>query len=93
MADKVFANGLRFFPKHEKAPDWVLGTLVITPNDLVTWLKDNPQYLTDYKGAKQLKIQIAKSQNGGINGSVDTWKPDGKQATAAQEDAGSDLPF
>jgi hypothetical protein len=86
MADKVFADGIRFFNKHEKAPDWVLGTLVITPTDLFEWLKANAAYLTEYSGKKQLKIQIAKGQNGKLNGSVDTWKP-GDTSPAASTSA------
>ena len=39
MADKVFTKGIRTFAKHNSAPDFVLGELVITPNELFTWLK------------------------------------------------------
>lgn len=94
MADeKIFADGVRLFPKHEKAPDWVIGTLIITPNDLITWLKANPQHLTDYNGSKQLKLQLTKSQAGKLVASVDTWRPDGKTAPAAPKEDTDSLPF
>ena len=72
--EKIYVKGLRTFAKNEKAPDFVLGTLIITPNELVQWLKENEQYLTDYKGTKQLKCQILNGDKG-IYFTVDTWKP------------------
>ncbi len=75
MADKaIYPEGVAAFNPHEKAPEFVLGTLVITPNDLVSWLKANPDYLTEYKGKKQLKLQIKKGTKG-IYTTVDTYKP------------------
>ncbi len=63
-AEKVFAKGIMCFDKHASAPDFVVGTVVITPRELVEWIKENPNYLTDYKGAKQLKFQILKGSKG-----------------------------
>lgn len=93
MADKIFADGVRLFPKHDKAPDFVIGTLIITPNDLVTWLKANPQHLTDYEGKKQLKLQLTKSQGGKLVAAVDTWKPGEKAAATSTPAPEEDLPF
>lgn len=92
MADKVFAKGIRTFAKHNSAPDFVLGELVITPNELFTWLKgDGAQYLTEYKDVKQLKLQVTKSRDGGLMLAVNTYKP---QSQAPQSQAESDgLPF
>lgn len=75
MADQILPEGLRFFPKHQNQPDFVLGTMIITPNDLVSWLKENPQLLTDYNGAKQIKLQLLNSKAGKLYAAVDTWKP------------------
>lgn len=97
MADeKIFADGVRLFPKHEKAPDWVIGTLIITPNDLITWLKANPHHLTDYNGSKQLKLQLTKSQAGKLVASVDTWRPDAAASKPTPQnnvENVDDLPF
>lgn len=86
--EKVYADGLMTFPKNEKAPDFVLGTLIITPNKLHQWMKDNPQYVTEYKGEKQLKLTLLQGQ-GKVNIQVDTYQP--KQQKVAEPN--SDLPF
>ena len=62
--EKVYAKGIRTFGKHEKAPDFVLGTLIISPNELMEWINENPQYLTDYKGSPQLKMQVLNGDKG-----------------------------
>ncbi len=92
--EKIYAAGLRTFPKHENAPDFVLGTLIITPNELFSWLKENEQYLTEYKDTKQLKLQILNGDKG-IYTVVDTWKPsgEGKTETAKAEAPSYDPPF
>ena len=94
MADKVFAKGIRTFAKHNSAPDFVLGELVITPNELFAWLKgEGAQYLTEYKDVKQLKLQVTKSRDGGLMLAVNTYKPQA-QSQAPQAQAESDgLPF
>lgn len=84
--DKVFPEGIRMFAKRQGAPDFVIGSMVITPNALVQWLKDNKQYLSEYKGEKQLKLQVLSGKNGPYV-SVDTYQP------ANTSDNGSDLPF
>lgn len=96
MADKVFAKGIRTFAKHNSAPDFVLGELVITPNELFTRLKgEGAQYLTEYKETKQLKLQVTKSRDGGLMLAVNTYKPNqssSPQPNQQQPDE-SDLPF
>lgn len=73
---KVFAKGIRTFKKNAKAPDFVLGTLVITVNELYDWIgSEGAQYLTIYNGQQQLKLQLTKKQDGGIMLAVDTFKP------------------
>jgi hypothetical protein len=75
MSEKaIYPEGIAVFNPHEKAPEFVVGSLVITPNDLVSWLKSNPDYLTEYKGKKQLKLQIKKGTKG-LYATVDTYKP------------------
>ena len=78
MSDKKFPEGVRFFTPHSKAPDFVIGSLVITPNDLVAWLKKEPELLTEYEGKKQIKLQVLKSKEGKPYLQVDTFKKDVK---------------
>jgi hypothetical protein len=74
--DKKFPQGIRVFAPRENAPSFVKGQIIITPNDLFQWLKDNPELLTDYQGNKQLKISILERKDGGgWNTVVDTYKP------------------
>ena len=94
MAEQILPEGIRFFPKNDKAPDFVLGTMIITPNDLYEWLKANPHLLSEYQGKKQVKLQLLNSKAGKIYAAVDTWKPnDGGQAAPAATEPASDLPF
>lgn len=92
MADQVFPKGIGVFPKHDKAPDFVKGAIVITLNELVTFCKENPGLLTEYKGEKQLKLQLTERKDGkGLNLTVDTYKPQEKTFVEKQDDAS--LPF
>jgi len=73
--EKIYPKGLRVFKPHEKAPDFVKGTLIISLNELVKFCQDNPSILTEYKEQKQLKCQILDGKEG-LYLIVDTWKPD-----------------
>jgi hypothetical protein len=82
MADKIFPKGVMAFNKHEKAPDFVIGTIIITPNDLVAWLKgEGADNLMDSKYGKQLKLQLTKSKDGKLSIAVDNWKPTAQTST------------
>lgn len=71
----IYPKGIRVFPPNEKAPDFVKGTMIITLNELVQFCKDNPGYLSEYNGEKQLKLQITERKDGkGLSFSVDTYK-------------------
>lgn len=77
--ERVYPKGLIGFKPHEKAPSFVLGKVCITLNDLIAWCKENPQHLTDYKGNKQLVLQITSGDKG-VSFSVDDFKPSEKKA-------------
>lgn len=101
--DRTYADGVRLFKPNDNAPDWVLGTLIITPETLTEWMKANGNLATEYNGKQQIRLQILKGQNG-VHCPVDTYQPDGVKviAQAAREKAynlrdiqneDSDLPF
>ena len=94
MSKTVYVKGMRVFAPHEKAPDFVKGALIITPKELVQFIKDNPEYLSEYNGEKQLKCQILEGDKG-LYFTVDTWKPDGNSQPQASDDVGDgdSLPF
>jgi hypothetical protein len=75
MSEKIYVEGIRAFPKKEKAPEFVIGSGVITPETLKAFCETNSHLMTEYNGAKQLKFQILKRQDGGLSFVVDTWKP------------------
>ena len=81
--EKVFPKGMMAFKPNEKAPDFIKASVMVTPNELISWLKENSDYLTDYKGNKQLKLQLLENDKG-LYFVVDTYQPT-KQTT--------DLPF
>jgi hypothetical protein len=101
--EQIFAEGVRVFDKHPAQPDFVVGTVVISLNDLVAFCKAKPELLTEYQGAKQLKLQLLRSKEGKLYSCVDTYKPgEAKPATpaakavpvkAAAPDPNDDLPF
>jgi len=84
-----FPKGIRCFNKHEKAPDFVIGKMIITLNDLVQFCKENPDLLTEYKGNKQMALQIQRTKAGDLTAVIDTYK---KQPTETVGTADG-LPF
>ena len=91
MADQILPEGIRFFPKGQKAPDFVIGTMVVTVDELLEFANSRPDLLTDYNGKRQLKLQLLNSKQGKLYASVDTFKPTSQtqQPVAAEVD---DLP-
>ena len=91
---KVYPKGVAFFAPKAGAPTWVLGSIIITPRELVNWLKENESVLVDSeKYGKQLRLTVTDK---GV--SVDTWKPtttgakDFQKKPQAKNET-SDLPF
>ena len=76
MAEKIYVEGFRGFKPNEKAPDFVLGTLIVTPKEFGEFLKKKEieQYFTEYEGKKQIKISVLRSKNGGLSFEIDTYK-------------------
>jgi hypothetical protein len=75
MADQILPQGIRFFNKKPTQPDFVIGALVITLDDLQAFCIDKPELMTEYNGKKQLRLQVLKSKEGNLYASVDTWRP------------------
>ena len=78
-------EGVRFFDKHQNAPDFVLASLILTLDDLYAFAKNNPQFLVDYQGKKQLKLQVLRSKEGKIYSVVDTYATPAQQAPQQQQ--------
>ncbi|MBC7509884.1 MAG: hypothetical protein H7320_14225 [Ferruginibacter sp.] len=96
MADNKLVEGIRYFAKRENAPEFVLGTLVISPRILVDFIKNNPDVLTEYNSEKQLKMQILRSKAGNPYLAVDNFVPTERGTAPAAKPAmatNDDLPF
>lgn len=96
MADKIFPEGIRIF-QSDNTPDFVIGNIIISLNDLIKFCKEHPEYLTEYKGAKQLKLQALKSRGGKAYLAIDNYKKeDGTENNSQEPENNSepdDLPF
>ena len=90
--EKTFPEGIRVFPKMEKQPEFVIASIVITPNDLITWLKANEHLLSDYNGKKQLKLQLLQGKENKPYLQVDTYKAAPKKDQTI-DPPHNDLPF
>ncbi len=80
MAEKkelVKCKGVFTFNPKDNAPNFVLGTIVITLEDFLEFVKgEGREYVTDYKGKRQIKLNVTSMKEGrGILVAVDTWKP------------------
>jgi len=94
--EKIYPKGIIAFSKNEKQPDFVKGSVIINPRELVDWIKENPQLLTEYKDQKQLKLQLLEGQKG-LYFTVDTYKKTETSTPAPAPSTSSaqpdDLPF
>jgi hypothetical protein len=88
MSDAIFPEGIRAFNPHEKSPAFVKASIIISPNDLFKWLKENESLLTEYEGKKQIKLQLLDGKKG-LYLKVDDYKAKSKQSVEAKDD----LPF
>jgi len=96
MSENKLPEGIRYFEKHANAPDFVIDSLVITIDDFNAFVENNPDLLTEYNGKKQLKLQRLKSKQGKIYLSVDTFKPQAREAAPQGNylnEPPTDLPF
>ena len=73
---KIYPKGIVSFAKNEKAPDFVLGKVIINIVEFFNWVKDNKELLTKYEGEDQLKLDLTTSKDGRPSFAVDTWKKD-----------------
>jgi hypothetical protein len=85
--ENIYPKGIRTFKKHENAPDFVYGTIILDEEELINWLRGEAnQYKTEYNGKQQVKLQATRAKDGSLSIKVDTWKP-------AQRGDKSNLPF
>lgn len=75
--DSILPKGVRFFNKHDNAPDFVMGDMIISLNEFFAFCKGNPDMLRVYQNGevhdKQIKIRLLWSKQGKLYGKVDTY--------------------
>lgn len=71
--EKIYPKGIRVFKPNAGAPEWVLGTLLLTPHELLAWIEQNKQYMSEYQGNPQLRCQLLKGKDVPYI-TVDTYK-------------------
>lgn len=86
--DIEFAEGIYFNDAHEKAPDFVLGSISVMPDRFIEWLKDQE---VSEKGYVRLKIN--RSKNGKPYIALDDWKPESQPVKRTTVDDDEEIPF
>lgn len=81
----TFPDGIRAFAPRKGAPDFIIADILISPDELTQWLKNNEKLFTEYKGKQQLRLQL-KNGKTGLYVDVDTYKK-------AESKEDTDLPF
>ena len=71
----------RAFRPNENAPEFVMGTVVVTMKDFLDYWKAHPELQTDFKDKngevkKQMRLQLLLSKAGGLYAKVDDYKPE-----------------
>jgi len=88
--ETIYVKGVRIFNPHEKAPDFVKGTVILEPKMLMEFFKSNSEHFTEYNGEKQLRCQLLQGDKG-MYLSVDTYKPENQPQSQSEVD--DSLPF
>ena len=89
-------EGIRIFNPHQNAPDFVKASIVISPNELFKFLKDQEEFKTEYNGQPQFKMQLLESKQGKLYLKFDTFKPqtqDGSEGSNQNDTDSGDLLF
>ena len=64
--EKQFVNGLRVYKPRAGAPDFIKHNLVINREELIEWLKAQPDI--------EIRVDVKESREGKTYAEVNTWK-------------------
>ena len=67
--EKQFVSGIRVYEPRATAPEFVKFNALINKKELMDWLATQPD---------EIRINVKKSQKGGLYMDVDTWAPETK---------------
>lgn len=74
MSDKIYVKGLRGFKPHDKSPDFVLGSVILTIEELREFFNEQKAEVAEYNGKHQLKADVLRSKDGGLTFQLNTYK-------------------
>ena len=74
MDNNKFPKGVMAFKPNDKAPDFIIAEVTVTPDDLQKYMTENPDFVTEWNGKKQIRLTI-KDGKKGYYAEVNTWKP------------------
>lgn len=87
--DKIYPKGIMTFGARDNAPEFVLGTMIVTIDDLKGFFEEQKQHISQYNGKDQLKFNMLKGDKG-VYLVLDTYKAERAPVGDEQEDK---LPF
>lgn len=76
MDDKKFPVGMRVWPPHKNAPEFVKGNVQINVYELTQWLKAN----ADEKN--EVRLDLKEGKSGALYMQLNTYKKQDNQAPA-----------
>lgn len=94
-ANPDYPDGIFFFPRKANEVEWKFGKLIFYPEDIIDFCKKHPDKLIEYKGRKQLKLDICRKkestpENPETYAKVDTWVSERAQETVSENSGGAD---
>lgn len=99
--ERIYIGGFKTFAPSAKAPDFVLGSIIVDLDSFGEFVKAQKEHITLYEGKRQLKMQLLKDKSGRPSLTLDTWKPDSSAKSSSAKPASKskaveendDLPF
>jgi hypothetical protein len=70
MAEQIFPEGMRLWPPHERAPEFIKGNLSVHVETFTQWAQQH----TDAKGF--VKLDLKESRDKTLYLALNTWKKD-----------------
>lgn len=89
MAEQIFPEGMRLWPPHKNAPEFIKGQITVRLAEFKEWAKNH----VDDKDT--VRIDLKMSRSGELYLALNTFKREDQPAPkpAAEDDPASSIPF
>jgi len=74
MSNNDLAKGFYFNEPSDKAPEFILGSVSIRPDDFAAWLSEQQPNEKGY-----VRLSIKRSREGKVYAALDSWQPGNQQ--------------